>query len=184
MYPPRRGLLNFVLQSATSGPIFLKCVDASAHMADGGTKDAEFIAEQTLEVLDNSELLGFNFKDHFGVIWMDGASNNVLAGEMLESLHDVPEYPWLCVEWCTPHLANVLLGKFGLGSAFGLIYLSNFIFPTKYATQTLGFCNTFARFFTMLSPMIVEIDIPIPMICLTSFCVLAGLFQSRLKISM
>ena len=109
----RRGLVNFVLQSATSGPIFLKCVDASAHMADGGTKDAEFIAEQTLEVLDNSELLGFNFKDHFGVIWMDGASNNVLAGKMLESLHDVPEYPWLCVEWCTPHLANVLLGKFG-----------------------------------------------------------------------
>ena len=64
----RRGLLNFVFQSATSGPIFLKCVDASAHMADGGTKDAEFIAEQTLEVLDNSELLGFNFKDHFSAV--------------------------------------------------------------------------------------------------------------------
>jgi hypothetical protein len=63
-----------------------------------------------LEVLGNSELLGFNFKDHFGVIWMDGASNNVLAGEMLESLHGLPEYPWMCVEWCTPHLANVVLG--------------------------------------------------------------------------
>ena len=44
------------------------------------TKDAEFIAEQTLEVLEDSELLGLNFKDHFGVIWMDGASNNVLTG--------------------------------------------------------------------------------------------------------
>ena len=50
----------------------------------------------------------------------------------------------------------VLLSKFGLGSAFGLIYLSNFIFPTKYASQTLGFCNTSARFFTMLSPVLVE----------------------------
>jgi hypothetical protein len=54
----RRGLVNFVFQSATSGPIFLKCVDASGHMADGGTKDADFIAEQTLEVLKDSELLG------------------------------------------------------------------------------------------------------------------------------
>jgi hypothetical protein len=94
----RRGLVNFVFQSATSGPVFLKCVDAPGHMADGGTKDAEFIAEQALEVLGDSELLGFNFKDYFGVIWMDGASNNVLAGEMLESLHGLPEYPWLCVE--------------------------------------------------------------------------------------
>jgi hypothetical protein len=48
-------------------------------MAGGGTKDAEFIAEQALEVLEDSELLGFNFKGHFGVIWMDGASNNSLA---------------------------------------------------------------------------------------------------------
>jgi hypothetical protein len=62
-------------------------------MADGGTKDAEFIAEQTLEVLEDSGLLGFNFKDHFGVIWMVGASNNSLAGEVLESPHGLPDYP-------------------------------------------------------------------------------------------
>ena len=55
--------------------------------------------------------MGINFKGHFGVIWMDGASNNVLAGKMLESLHGVPEYPWLCVEWCTPHLAMAGLGN-------------------------------------------------------------------------
>ena len=50
----------------------------------------------------------------------------------------------------------VLLAKFGVGSAFGLIYLANFIFPTKYATQTMGYCNTAARFFTIMSPMIAE----------------------------
>jgi hypothetical protein len=50
--------------------------------------------KQTLEVLEDSELLGFNFKDHFGVIWMAGASNNSLAaGKMLESPHDLPDYP-------------------------------------------------------------------------------------------
>jgi hypothetical protein len=74
----RRGLVNFVFQSA----IFLKCVGVSGHMADGGTKDAEFIVEQALEVLvlEDSGLLGFNFKGHFGVIWVVGASNNSLAG--------------------------------------------------------------------------------------------------------
>jgi hypothetical protein len=69
-------------------------------MADGGTKDAEFIAEQALEVLEDSELLGFNFKDHFGVFWMDGTSNNslaALAGEMLEGLPDLPDYPQCAV---------------------------------------------------------------------------------------
>jgi hypothetical protein len=90
----RRGLVNFVFQSATSGPIFLKASMRLViwHMADGGTKDADFIAEQALEVLEDSELLGFNFKDHFGVIWMDGTSNDSLAGEILESLHDLPGY--------------------------------------------------------------------------------------------
>jgi hypothetical protein len=50
----------------------------------------------------------------------------------------------------------VLFAKFGVGSAFGLIYVANFIFPTKYASQTLGYCNTIARLFTILSPMIAE----------------------------
>jgi hypothetical protein len=63
-------------------------------MAGGGTKDAEFILELALEILEDSELeLGFNFKDHFGVIWMDGASNNSLAGKVLESPHDLLDYP-------------------------------------------------------------------------------------------
>ena len=50
----------------------------------------------------------------------------------------------------------VLLTRFGIGSAFGLIYLGNFIFPVQYASQTLSFCNTFARFFTVISPVISE----------------------------
>jgi hypothetical protein len=61
--------------------------------ADSDTKDAEFIAEQALEALEDNELLGFKFKGHFSAIWMDGASNNSLAGEMLEGPHDLPDYP-------------------------------------------------------------------------------------------
>jgi hypothetical protein len=63
-------------------------------MAGGGTKYVEFIAEQTLEVvLEDSGHLGFNFKGHFGVIWVVGASNNPLAGKVLESPHVLPDYP-------------------------------------------------------------------------------------------
>jgi hypothetical protein len=58
---PSEGLSTLrlpIFQSATSGPVFLKCGDAPGHMADGGTKDSEFIAEQTLEALEDSALLG------------------------------------------------------------------------------------------------------------------------------
>jgi hypothetical protein len=63
--------------------------------AESDTKDAEFIAEQALEALEDSELLGFKFKGHSSAIWMeaDGASNNSLAGKMLEGPHDLPDYP-------------------------------------------------------------------------------------------
>lgn len=50
----------------------------------------------------------------------------------------------------------VLITRFGIGSVFGLIYLGNLIFPVKYASQTLGFCNTAARLFTVMSPVIAE----------------------------
>ena len=50
----------------------------------------------------------------------------------------------------------VLLTRFGIGSAFAMIYLANFIFPISYASQTIGWCNSIARFFTIMSPLISE----------------------------
>lgn len=67
----------------------------------------------------------------------------------------------------------VLLTRFGIGSAFGLIYLANFIFPVTYASQTLGFCNTTARTFTIMSPLIAEQKFPAPMIVFCALCVYA-----------
>jgi hypothetical protein len=73
----------------------------SGQIADSGTKDAEFIAEQDLGVL--AGLLGFNSKGHFGVAYLNGrrkqqltGSHWRLAGEMaIESLHGLPDYGWM-----------------------------------------------------------------------------------------
>lgn len=65
----------------------------------------------------------------------------------------------------------VLLTRFGIGSAFGLIYLANFIFPISYASQTLGFCNTTARTFTIMSPLIAEQEFPLPMLVFCALCI-------------
>lgn len=50
----------------------------------------------------------------------------------------------------------IMLIVFGLGSSFCTIYAATMIFPTEYATQTLGYCNTVARFLTIFSGVIVE----------------------------
>ena len=78
----------------------------------------------------------------------------------------------------------VLFSKFGVGAAFGLIYVANFIFPVEIASQTLGFCNTTARLFTMVAPLVAELDPPVPMIAMTSCAVIAGLAQQQLEVSL
>ena len=62
-------------------------------------------------------------------------------------------------------LVLVMLAKFGVALSFGINYLSNpYLFPTLFAATALGFCNTFARLFSALSPMFAQMDEPIPMI--------------------
>ena len=64
---------------------------------------------------------------------------------------------WLFEE-VTDHLVPVFIGMmtFGLGACFGLVYAGNLIFPVANASQTLGFCNTCARFMTIFSGVLVE----------------------------
>ena len=50
----------------------------------------------------------------------------------------------------------IMLITLGFGSSFSTIYAANVIFPVEYATQTLGYCNTAARFLTIFSGVIVE----------------------------
>lgn len=72
----------------------------------------------------------------------------------------------------------VLVSKFGIACAFNIIYVSHAsIFPIAFAATALGFVNFFARVFSASSPVLAQLEEPIPMIAfsLTSFiaCVLA-----------
>lgn len=77
----------------------------------------------------------------------------------------------------------LVLLRFGLGSSFGLIYLANFIFPVEYAAQTLGFCNTLARFMTVASPILVEMDQTIYLLFLCTVTLGGAILMSFLKIN-
>ena len=60
----------------------------------------------------------------------------------------------------------VLLAKFGISFAFNLVYLiTPTLFPTELTTTAFGICNVFARFSTILSPILAELALPTPMLC-------------------
>ena len=77
----------------------------------------------------------------------------------------------------------VLVTRYGINSAFTLCYIITAdYFPSIVSSQIFGICNVFARFSTILSPMIAEIDEPIPMIIYCLICTLsmfASLFLTK-----
>lgn len=61
--------------------------------------------------------------------------------------------------------------RVGIVCAFNLVYLTNVdVFPTLFAATALGFCNFFARLFTVMSPQIAERPPPLPMITVATIC--------------
>ena len=76
-----------------------------------------------------------------------------------------------------------MLAKFGVALSFGINYLSNpYLFPTLFAATALGFCNTFARLFSALSPMLAQMDEPIPMILFVASSTLTLVAVFMLKV--
>jgi MFS-type transporter involved in bile tolerance (Atg22 family) len=66
----------------------------------------------------------------------------------------------------------VLGSKFGISSSFNAVYLANSIFPPIYATTTFGLCNFFARFASIVAPIIPEVfEKPFPMVI---FCIVSS----------
>ena len=65
----------------------------------------------------------------------------------------------------------VLGAKFGISGSFNVVYLANGLFPAVYSSTTFGLCNFFARFASMLAPILAEQPKPIPMLI---FCVMAA----------
>ena len=69
--------------------------------------------------------------------------------------------------WTFPVL--ILLAKFGIACAFNVVYVGHTsMFPTAFASTSLGFCNVIARVFSATSPLLSSLDEPIPMGLFTS----------------
>ena len=72
----------------------------------------------------------------------------------------------------------VLVSKFGIACAFNIIYVSHSsVFPIAFAATAMGFCNFFARLFSASSPVLAQIEEPLPMVAFTftsiTACILA-----------
>lgn len=69
----------------------------------------------------------------------------------------------------------ILFAKFGISSTFNVCYLANaLIFPTIFAGTAFGICNIFAKLATIISPMLAEVDPPVPMVVFTILSCLGG----------
>lgn len=77
----------------------------------------------------------------------------------------------------------VLIAKFGISSAFNIIYVSHHhVFPVLFAATAFGICNFTTRIFTGVSPILAQLDEPYPMIVffltsLTGLTVVWGIQQ-------
>ena len=83
--------------------------------------------------------------------------------------------------WFFPFL--VLFAKFGISSAFTLNYLCNVdLFPVLFVSTAYGFCNFFARFFTIFAPQVAEIQSVFPMTLFSIFSCIAMITSMFLKV--
>ena len=65
----------------------------------------------------------------------------------------------------------ILVAKLGISSAFNILYVSHAdIFPVLFSATALGFCNFVTRIFTGLSPIVAQLEEPIPMVLFFALC--------------
>lgn len=58
----------------------------------------------------------------------------------------------------------VLIAKFGIASAFNIIFISHTqIFPVLFSATAFGICNFTSRIFTGVSPVLAQIEEPTPL---------------------
>lgn len=76
----------------------------------------------------------------------------------------------------------VLFAKFGISFAFNIAYLATpQMFPTELTSTAFGICNIFARFSTVLSPLIAELPDPAPMSIFSISCIAAAFLPLCLR---
>ena len=76
----------------------------------------------------------------------------------------------------------VLFARCGVAFAFNMVYYATpQMFPTEICSTAFGICNVFARFLTILSPLIAELPDPVPMTIFTVVCIVSALLPAFLR---
>lgn len=94
-----------------------------------------------------------------------------------------------CIALCDPNgwviAIFVLVAKAGIAFAFQISYLAMpLLFPTEIRSTCFGVVNIFARFSSILSPIIAEVPAPTPMLIygfLAALCAVGSLFLRKNK---
>jgi hypothetical protein len=69
----------------------------------------------------------------------------------------------------------ILAAKFGISGAFNIAFLVNSVYyPAVLASTAFGVCNLFARLISVTSPLIAELEPPIPMLSFTITSIIAA----------
>ena len=76
----------------------------------------------------------------------------------------------------------IAIAKGGVKVTFDICYLGNsFLFPAIFSGTVFGFCNAGAKISTIFSPMLAEVEPPIPMIVVCILTLLAAISSLLLK---
>jgi nitrate/nitrite transporter NarK len=90
----------------------------------------------------------------------------------------------LILSEANPDLVPIMisLAKGGAKVSFDICYLANsIIFPAIFAGTAFGLCNIGAKVSTILSPMLAEVEAPIPMIVFSIIALIASVVSLFIK---
>ena len=128
-----------------------------------------------------SELLGYGFSGFFfnklGTKWtMVGSFGmSFIAGILMALTVSSEDETWY-------FLIFILFAKFGISSAYNVVYLANSsLFPILFASTALGYCSFLSRIFSAVSPFLVDLEEPWPIVIFTVMALISGVMSIWLK---
>ena len=76
----------------------------------------------------------------------------------------------------------VLCAKFGVAFAYNVMYLGNSsLFPVLFASSALGYCSFLNRIFSAVSPFLVNLPEPWPLVIFCVMALISGIASFWLK---
>lgn len=76
----------------------------------------------------------------------------------------------------------VLFARCGMAFAFNMVYYATpQMFPTETCSTAFGICNVFARFISILSPLVAELPEPVPMTVFSVVAIVSAVLPAFLR---